>query len=170
MTELYKFDNLYLEGGYNNIYSFLEKSVDQDKKKEIYDASKREKDCKKDDKPKMSCESGKLLKYLIRMELISYENAKKNAKKTKEEVKKSDYLKIVKNINDKKYKINVFYIRNFFNEIQKNLKKMADNLENCEYLVNVDMDSVAKSLHSSIISDDQKKKEKRRKKGKSTKK
>lgn len=146
----YKKNNNYFTGGYEHIYNMLEKSIDKDDKKQYdYNAKKIEKECKKSTKT-LSCDSGKLLKYLIRMELVSYEAALSKAKKTKSSVNRDEYLRIVKRISADKYQIDVGYIVKFFNTIQSNLKKLADNLEKCDYLVNVDMDAIGKAMMGTL--------------------
>jgi hypothetical protein len=96
MSNIYTFnkDNIInnLTGGYKNVYEIIKESIGDSYSKEYYDPKEREETCKTSTEFKLRCDSGKLLKYLIRMELKSYEKAKKNNK----DVIKEKYLKIVK--------------------------------------------------------------------------
>jgi hypothetical protein len=89
-----------MTGGYENIYDMIRNSIyiDETHSKSLYNPDERVKTCKTSSEPKLRCDSAKLLKYLIRMELNNYKTAKKavNKKNPKEIIKKEDYLRIIK--------------------------------------------------------------------------
>ena len=134
-------DNQY---GGANIYEYIKKSLDKNNK---YSSELTETRCNKTKlEPQLSCESGKLLRSFIKMELISFNN---EAKKQKNKINKRDYLKIIKLIDDK-YIIDTEYLKKFFNTIQKKLRRFVSDLEGLEYLINVDIDSLSKILINTI--------------------
>lgn len=99
-----------MTGGYENIYDMIRNSIyiDETHSKSLYNPDERVKTCKTSSEPKLRCDSAKLLKYLIRMELNNYKTAKKAVQKEntsyllfkkkvqKELPKKEDYLRIIK--------------------------------------------------------------------------
>lgn len=87
--------------GYDNVYDMIKQTIYIDDNKKMsssyYNPDERKKTCKTSEQPKLRCDSGKLLKYLIRMELNNYKKAKDNAKKlNKDAPNRDEYLRIVK--------------------------------------------------------------------------
>ena len=97
------FNNMTGGLGYENVYDMIKNSIympQPDSKfeahsKSFYNPDERVKTCKTSTKPKLRCDSGKLLKYLIRLELQNYQNALKKYNKDKDKFEKYD--KQVKN-------------------------------------------------------------------------
>ena len=102
-------DNVFnnLEGGlgYQNIYNLIHDSIEirvkEKKEKNYYDAKERERTCTKDKSTnKLRCDSGKLLKYFIRIEISGYNKALNKAKKKgTSPPDKEKYLRIIRPYN-----------------------------------------------------------------------
>jgi hypothetical protein len=129
--------------GYKNVYDMIKESVytDETHTKSFYNPDEREKTCK-DTKLTLRCDSGKLLKYLIRIELKNYEKAKKNAK-SGEIIKKEDYLRIIRPVKlnelndiDKEEK----------GEIEQRLNTLDYTKEKC----NLEYDNKIKEINANI--------------------
>jgi hypothetical protein len=96
-------------------------SIIGDKKQ--YDSNKMDKKCSKKEKGEeiitLNCDSGKLLKYLLKLELSSYKDAKKKNKETKRE----DYLKIITT-----QKLNVTYLNDYIDKYIKKFQELINGM------------------------------------------
>lgn len=123
---------------------------------------------------KLTCENGKILKYLLRMELEAHKfaidkhnYAKKNKcddkyaekylhscdKIQKWEPKKEDYLKFLKKESNI-LKFNHDAIKNFITGVKDNLQKLSNKLKQCDFIDTIDIYAIVKA-YMEIINTEQ---------------
>lgn len=140
-----KFDQIdeYLSGGATHVYDMIEESLKKSEIKEPF-ISKQQKDaCKlfNGDEVKLSCESGKILKYLLRIEINSIKKKNKDDKTVKH---KSNIVKIDE-INKKSY-IDTNYLTKIIDNIVSFSGSLKSKLDECTLMRTVDMVSLSKIL------------------------
>jgi hypothetical protein len=150
---LFKSENIY-----DSIKNSIQTSYTPQNPKEIKKyKDDRIKNCHKPDKKKtqeqtqqpkpftLSCESGKLLKYILRLET---KTVNKKKKKKKESNVKSN---IIRKYDQDQFYIDTKNLNRIINAISNFLKDIKTQLESCKFLVTVDMESITEILKSEII-------------------
>lgn len=147
-------------GGAQNVYDMIEKSLNKSKIKEPFVAAKQRSTCKSinNDEVKLSCESGKILKYLLRMEIKSIERCNKTNKTNKTDDKNKTNKCISKIIRTDeasgKLYIDTVYLTGIVDNIVKFSKSLESKLNECRLMRTIDMVSLSKILLEEYSIDD----------------
>jgi len=147
-----------IEGDKKAKKSFYKKTI-KSLYKDISKDIKNPQNCEKT----ISCQSAKLLKYLIRLELSGYKNAIKayikgcgtgvcQSEVASKQTNINDKLKIIKKEGSNMI-IDVNYLKIYMKNLKELFKKLKDSINECHYIETIDIYTIIKVFQDKYIDD-----------------